>query len=61
MGKLNGLGVSDSYEFQILLYHVIQERERNSSLKNIAVCDIILRFCFEMRIESDLAVAELQR
>ena len=51
----------DSSELQLLLHYILLTVERNSSLKNMVVCDIILRFRFEMRVESDFAVAELQR
>ncbi len=51
----------DLCELQLLLHRVLLEIERNSSLKNTAICDIILRFRFEIREKPDSVVAELQQ
>ena len=48
-------------ELQLLSHRVLLEIERNSSLKNTTICDIISRFCSEIREESDFVVAELQQ
>ncbi|RKU14434.1 hypothetical protein C6502_01035 [Candidatus Poribacteria bacterium] len=48
-------------KLQLLSHNVLLKTERNSSLKNTGICDIILRFCFEIREEPDCVVAELQQ